>query len=96
MDCLKHAALKSTFKSKMTVRQYNSMLKSERWEFLWAKGNLVDQALAQKSSFLLYSVDTFFVEIEFSLENGKALNIKAICEASLIEKYLNKIILLIV
>lgn len=91
---MKHAVIKSNFNQKMTLRQFNSLRNSEKWEILWTKGNLVDEALGPDYSFLLYSIDSFFVEIVFSLTDGKAIDLNAVTEDILLEKYLKKIVLI--
>ncbi len=79
----------------MDIWQFNSKSKTERWEILCTTGFLVGEAMELDSSFLLYAVDSFYVELEFSLQDGRAQNINAITDNFLLEKYLRKILLIL-
>jgi hypothetical protein len=49
----------------MKFHAFNKLHKEQQLEFLWDKGFLMGERIFERYSYLLYSIDTFYVELRY-------------------------------
>ena len=71
----------------MTLYQFKLLRERDQYNTVWEKGILVDARITEQYKFLLYRVDTFYVEIQYNSESNKIMGLE--CYVDLSTDYLN-------
>jgi len=49
----------------MTLHQYNRLHKEQQLDSLWSEGFIIGERQNERYSFILYRIDTFYVELRY-------------------------------
>ena len=71
----------------MTLYQFKLLRERDQYNTIWEKGILVDARITEQYKFLLYRVETFYVEIQYSCGSNKIMGLE--CFVDLSTDYLN-------
>jgi len=61
----------------VTLSQFNELNELQQYNTVWDKGILIDARFTSKYKFVLYQVDTFYVEIKYDGEKNEILGLKS-------------------
>jgi len=72
----------------MDLSEYISKAKQEQWEILWTKGVFIKQILLEDSTYLLYALNDFYVEMEFFPNSRNSKSLFAFTYGNYLDRYL--------
>ncbi|MEM8510660.1 MAG: hypothetical protein AAF717_22700 [Bacteroidota bacterium] len=75
----------------MNLEQYLQMPEEEQWEYLWDNCTILDARGPIDHKFVLYSVSSFYVEVEIAPTCDNPLGMNAFGYGKELEKYLTNL-----
>jgi hypothetical protein len=75
----------------MTLYQYKIRDEPQQYNVLWSKGVFIDHKVSTTYNFLLYQVESFYVELKYNREENKIQGIRSFLSIGQLEPYLRKI-----
>ena len=55
----------------MTLYQYKMLSEDDQWDTTFTIGKFLDIVIEDKSKYVLYAIDMFFVEVEWNIETDE-------------------------
>ncbi len=77
----------------MTTTKFRNLSMSIQSSYLWISGEYLGKIDDNSTTFILYALYGFFVEVEFAPDSDQVENIKILDADQVIKKYLNQITL---
>ncbi|WP_034917856.1 hypothetical protein [Gillisia sp. CAL575] len=74
---------------KISLYEFLALSDKEQYELAFNKGNYLDTLSKGSTRYVLYSLDLFFVEIEYNSLNNKIVNKRSFVSGELLDKYSN-------
>lgn len=74
-------------KGKMSFHDFKNLLQHEQYDLVFTKGDFINYYLKGEIRYALYSLYTFFVEIEYNVSLNRILNLETFEEGLLLDKY---------
>ncbi len=73
----------------MTLYEFSRLSEQIQYDTIFKEGIILDVRVDQQGRFLLYALDKFFVEVEYSNKLNKIINKRTFKEGELLDKYSN-------
>jgi len=73
----------------MTLYQFKLLKEQEQYNTVWERGVLIDARMADGYKFLLYKMDSFYVEIKYNAEKNNIEGLRSFSSVMPLMDYLN-------
>jgi hypothetical protein len=73
----------------MTLYQFKLLKEQEQYNTVWEKGTLIDARMTADDKFLLYKIDSFYVEIKYNAVKNTIEGLKSFSSVIALRDYLN-------
>jgi hypothetical protein len=74
----------------MTPYQFKALKQQEQYQMVWDKGVYLTNRIVDNNRFILYQIDSFYVEVQYNSSENKIISLKSFLSTTLLEPYLNK------
>ncbi len=71
----------------MTLEAFNSLSDFDQYDIIYNEGTFIDAIIEGSDRYVLYAVDTFFVELYYKSLPNKVVGKRAFVEGKLLDKY---------
>ena len=71
----------------MTLYEFRMLDEDAQWDAVWAYGKFVDLYLTPDIKYVLYTIDRFFVEVEWDIATDQIIGKGAFIEGDSLDKY---------
>jgi len=73
----------------VTLSQFKSLPQDTQYNTVWERGVLIDARMTNEYTFVLYELDSFYVEIQYDVECNKIIELKSFTSLKPLNDYLN-------
>lgn len=77
--------------SMYNLTSFKKLSKEDQWNYFWEHAQYIGDYWTWNASYMLYTIEDYFVEIQFDILDGKAIQIRAFVRGSYLDKYVKSI-----
>lgn len=71
----------------ISLNSFNNLTQHEQYDLVFTKGNFINFFLKNETRFVLYSLFTFFVQVEYNGQENKIKNLIGFNDGKLLDRY---------
>lgn len=75
----------------MILHQFKALKQQEQYQAVWDEGVYLTDRVVDKNRFVLYQIDSFYVELVYNTDENKIISNKSFLSTDLLKPYLDKI-----
>lgn len=71
----------------LSLKEYEKLSDHDKYDLVFKQGDFIDVYIKSDSRFTLYSLFTFFVEVEYQISQNKIIGIDYFIDGDKLERY---------